>query len=394
MPFLGACPFCPTKMKLPDHALGASIRCPKCGNYFTAVPQDDIPAAKKPGHRGAPVGTRAASTRSVPDEAPPPETDQPAVSNATEAPADDVNETPSTPAPEAGAPDRGEGEPRHSPLATVPPPGYPSPKPVPDWVNVWGLAGVLLTGVGLSFAALGLPRFLTILLAGLGLAVSALGFLATEKRKPKDNLWLFPSGILGLIALALALFWPHVLNRWWTMRRPPPAADMSTQLLVSRDNQVVGGPASPSHWADARKTAIRQGDVHIRLEEVKIAPAPVAGEIKDPAVLTSLLITVRISNAGHLRRVDFEGFAKNPPVLRDDQGKVLAQRRFGPELKAVGPLARAFVPPTRFVKDLLIFESPKNEPAYLDLELPAAAWHGQGTCKFRIDRSWFTASPP
>src|SRR5262245_32544948 len=41
MPFHTVCPFCPTKFKFPDKSLGASIRCPKCGNNFTAAPQDE-----------------------------------------------------------------------------------------------------------------------------------------------------------------------------------------------------------------------------------------------------------------------------------------------------------------------------------------------------------------
>jgi predicted Zn finger-like uncharacterized protein len=37
--FLAHCPFCPTRIRVPEKALGASIRCPQCNSYFTAVPE-------------------------------------------------------------------------------------------------------------------------------------------------------------------------------------------------------------------------------------------------------------------------------------------------------------------------------------------------------------------
>jgi hypothetical protein len=49
MPFVAACPFCPGQFTVPEKALSASVRCPQCGNYFTALPQG--PSAQPPPHR-------------------------------------------------------------------------------------------------------------------------------------------------------------------------------------------------------------------------------------------------------------------------------------------------------------------------------------------------------
>jgi eukaryotic-like serine/threonine-protein kinase len=38
--FLARCSFCPTKIRVPNYAWGASVRCPRCGNYYTAAPED------------------------------------------------------------------------------------------------------------------------------------------------------------------------------------------------------------------------------------------------------------------------------------------------------------------------------------------------------------------
>ncbi len=39
--FQARCPFCAAGVRLPQKALGASIPCPHCSSYFTAVPMDD-----------------------------------------------------------------------------------------------------------------------------------------------------------------------------------------------------------------------------------------------------------------------------------------------------------------------------------------------------------------
>src|SRR5262249_16992271 len=46
--FLARCGYCPNKVRLPERAVGASVLCPKCGNYFTAVPEEDDGAGKTP----------------------------------------------------------------------------------------------------------------------------------------------------------------------------------------------------------------------------------------------------------------------------------------------------------------------------------------------------------
>jgi hypothetical protein len=39
--FVARCPYCPSKLRVPEKALGASVPCPQCGSFFTAVPEED-----------------------------------------------------------------------------------------------------------------------------------------------------------------------------------------------------------------------------------------------------------------------------------------------------------------------------------------------------------------
>src|SRR5438105_379954 len=44
MSFIAQCIFCKHKVKVPDEALGASVRCKKCDNSFTLAPIEEAPS--------------------------------------------------------------------------------------------------------------------------------------------------------------------------------------------------------------------------------------------------------------------------------------------------------------------------------------------------------------
>ncbi len=64
MSFLAECLFCNHQAQVPDRALGASGRCPKCRNWYTLVPTPNPPRATSPPHRPAPAGALACGSRS------------------------------------------------------------------------------------------------------------------------------------------------------------------------------------------------------------------------------------------------------------------------------------------------------------------------------------------
>src|SRR5438105_1226243 len=60
MPFVAECILCKHRVRVPDHALGASGRCPRCASYFTLAPADDIrePGSEEPAADPAPAASR------------------------------------------------------------------------------------------------------------------------------------------------------------------------------------------------------------------------------------------------------------------------------------------------------------------------------------------------
>jgi hypothetical protein len=258
---------------------------------------------------------------------------------------------------------------------------------IPSWINPWGAAAFGLATLALLQATLVGFRFLTVLLALAGSVLVGLGIRATgEDRKTRDQVWFYISGVLNGAILILALFLPGVLNSWWALDRPAPSKDPNKLVLVPRDKtQEEGQPLGADDWADASTEAIRQDDVLVRVESVKVGP------VADKGTDSRLLVHLRLANVGQGKPIPFEGFGgKHEPKLTDESGGSFAfqeQRlrkpaRGAPVFEASGPRT-VEVQPMVPQDVLLIFEAPPKTEG-LRLEIPSSAWGRKGVCKLRI----------
>jgi hypothetical protein len=162
-----------------------------------------------------------------------------------------------------------------------------------------------------------------------------------------------------------------------------PEPDRDKQLAVFRDNMTVVKELAGEDWVDAETSAVRQGDVLVRVEGAAVDWLPGS----DRPVL---LVTLHVANVGPLRPVtyDGQGSGQHPAVLRDGLGKELARRDLGPQALKAGQVHTVSVLPTHEVQDVVASEPPWPGSDRVDLELPAAAWGGQGVCHFRIPRTF------
>jgi len=270
-------------------------------------------------------------------------------------------------------------------------PDVPTVLQTPDWVNVWGLCAVTMTTAGWLLAGVGLARWPAILLSALGLLVVVLGVFASQwngpatchEHKGRDSSWLLLGGTMSLVILASALFAPQWLNSRWEMDFAVAAPNADQLLLVSLEGETTVKKLRDSDWADADQGAIQQGDVRVRIEWARVT----AASSKDGAS-PSLLIGVSIVNAGFLRRIPYEGANSAAHVcrLRDNAGNEYRPQR---SPRAIITMLQ----PTQTVEDVLAFEPPPPSVPYLELELPAAAWGTEGTCRFRIPRKMIAFAP-
>jgi hypothetical protein len=254
---------------------------------------------------------------------------------------------------------------------------------------------ITLIAAALALMTAPLPlRWLTAALAGLGVMVVALGMLATGGGRPKDRVWFAVGGVLNALVLLLALVFPGLLNAWWVLDTPVAPIDPNAQVAVLRDRPLDEGKImSPEDWAEADKEGVRQGNVFVRLESVKVGPLT---GLPDPAYL---LVHLRLE-ACRGETITLEGFGsdKPPPALTGDGGHSYAFREARPRKPARGsvPVFDASAPqgavigpgapgplPSPIQEYLLVFASPPARFASLKLEVPAA-WGGQGACRFRL----------
>lgn len=351
MPFLASCPFCPAKLKLSRKKVGASVQCEQCGNHFTAVPPDEFAT-------GPSAYRQLSASSPAPVLAPAP---LPSHTEATTEPsldADSVN---------------------HAAMHT-PVPESPPAAAIPDWINLWGFAGFFLTSMALFFATSGLLRSLSIPLAIAGLVICLAGVPFTPRKKARDFAWFGLTSVLNLAFLLVAFVWPHHLNRFWGMDQSVKSVDPAMQFLASRNNQVQRGrDLDGQAWVEADKHAVRQGDIHVRVEDVKIE----LDQSKEMPTPKHTSITVRVSNMGQLHRFTYRSpvLAGQPPILRDNRGKAYMLRSAGANqsVRTLKPLAH--------VLDQWNCEPVDVHVEHLDLEVPASAWASKGSCKFRIPRS-------
>jgi hypothetical protein len=343
MPFLAECVFCKSKVRVPDHALGRSVSCPRCGNAFTLAPMKDPPKVSK---------ANLCQPDSVTATFPP---------IANSAPGDE------------SAP------PIDDPEAQI---------QLARWAGALSLFFASAAAICLSFPLL---RPATLSLGALSLACGLVG-LATA-RGPA-----IPAAVglvVSLAALVIAGFWPYLL----TMTAPPETVKDTAPVDTRRIEAVAvdGQPAdAPRGWLDASKYNVQQGDFRVHVQSVVVRPPFESARRKAPP--PCLHIGLRLSNVGSGGPITYRGW--NPQgkddaggaILRDNTGRVYKGKAAAP---AGGGLQRTLtIEPGTQKDDTLVFEPPPETVEWLRLELPASAAGGAGVMHLEIPKKMLEWSVP
>ncbi len=383
MPFNAVCPFCPTKFKFPDKSLGASIRCPRCGNNFTAAPRDEDELAC--------VGFYRANSRQL--------------SSAGEL----QSRTPPTMAEDKPAEEPTEQVLRRAAILVAPsaparPVLVPGSPPRDRSIGEWGLVALLVAGVSvlaICLAALApwsaFLRYLAISFAALGLLTCGCGFwLSAGDRRLNDLVGLGLGASISVIVLLAALLRSSPSNRQEVLRQLLEEADPGRFLLVTADNRQMIKDLGRSEWADAEKEALRQDEVHIRILWAKIDSPPLKKTAPPATLPKCLLIMVQIANIARPQSIEYQGLANASlaPVLTNHRNHYCTLCKFPPDVGVVDLVERTATPTGQRVQELLIFETPDHGVDFLKLQIPATGWGGRGACRFRIPRTMVGGTLP
>jgi hypothetical protein len=272
--------------------------------------------------------------------------------------------------------------------------------PPRQWVQQLGV-GVILAftafSVSLLLASIGPLAMLSKPLSGLGLLI-AIGALLTLPHSSN-----VPAGLTVAFLCLLALIFIGPWPRWSSPQRPmPPLA-----AIAIEESKVGMVPdrldVTDDMWLDAAAYAIRRKDLRVQVMGAMLGDVPF--QITDPKVTAPkgpylviyLAVLCDSMRARDLTYVPWastqQSRSEHPPTLIDDKDRTYAQDTFDPSLKVGGRGQRQFVTLGTQFREVLVYPGEAASAEYLHLELPAAAYGGEGTFRFELQRRMIKAAP-
>ena len=393
MSFVAECPFCRIKLQgVPDHRAGGSVECPRCHNLFTLAAMVNPPTL-----RPRPVQAAAlAGAPAVPAAEPKP------VVQTEELPVRVTQSDQAIPRPSPTAPQTG---PDQEPVKVEPrlpdfsrPPAkknYAPPPKAEGWeVNGFGLASFLLGGLALAIASLSYIGMLAMPLSGLGVLLAFMGLAVSS---PKKGGVIYP--IAGLTVclpvLLILIFSPGLLGgRPFDFSWGKKQAASGTVVHLPRQGRGWHVAVNEQEWTDASKGGLTRDGVRLQVSAVAIQPV----ETKDArtgrtASERCLAITLQISNVDRVRKINYASWAesapssqKGSPSLLDNLGRSYRRKKVSSDRDRTGSIRTVTIDPGKDVEEVLVFEAPPQEIAFLSLELPGSALGVSGVFKLEIPR--------
>jgi hypothetical protein len=381
MPFLSECTFCQHQVRVPDHAVGLSVPCPRCGNSFTlaavVAPRPEPPLGIKARGRKKKDAPLAAMN------GPP----TPAVLSPRAA----VPKT-ETPAPEEYVKAALQAD-QILPVAPLPPGKVFGRRaaPPPGWANLAGALSVLVGSLALlSFEITGVS-LLALPTAAAGLLLGILGVLIYWDAPRRQLLFPTLGSVVNLAGIGVMWFCPSLLtlgpaDGGEEADRPPD------QILVGNLRGGKTRPADPSDWVDAGKASLAVGGVRVRVTEVAVKRVRLTDDkAQNLGRGKKLVIGLRLVNAGNPRRLVYRGWGERgqeghtyQPRLLDDRDNSYSLVPVPAGAAVEGQRVRAVLVPGKPITDVLVFEPPAAGVKFLLLELPAGAFGAGGNLRLRI----------
>jgi hypothetical protein len=365
MPFQAQCVFCGHQMRVPDHAYGASGRCPKCTCSFTLVPAESANArpARGPGFR-----RRAAPKKSAVLPA------SPIQSDPRPAPVAAPASFP-VPAPIAQAAILSEDD--YSLPEERPPVG-------PHWIDPVGFVALVAGGAALWCSSTARLSGFVIPLSVVAALVGLAGLLLAPGRV---RLLIPVTGTaLGGLVFLIAVFSPDLLGPVYRFSRQRDTTDPTAVRVVplpGKGNEAI--PTDPE-WVDASRAALQQGRMRVQVIGATIVSgkAKSSAETKGPTEPSLLLRlrTQRVQSGSELAEKSPPRREPLRPRLTDGTGKAY-QQRDSQEVGATNPRKEGLFP-VAYQDEVFVFEAPAEGLGSLRLEIPADAWGGKGALRFTI----------
>lgn len=250
------------------------------------------------------------------------------------------------------------------------------------WVPFVGVITLPVSAIGVLLAVVGMLLSLTKKDTGLGLPIAGLVVSGVALIVGLGNLAGSSAVAQGLNEVAKA-----------------SEKDRATRQTVVGEEPEAGAQAAPNspsapqiQWAPADKP-VEQDGVRVQITSVRVGKVKVRGMngAKESAE-DFLQIGIQIVNVNPNKKVTYTGWGETSvsflpddlAKLKDNFGNSYSHAVFGTLSRPVGMVIQESLYPQKPLDDFMVFEVPLDTVEFLQLELPAAKFGGEGMLRFQI----------
>jgi hypothetical protein len=361
---------CQQKVRLSDQSVGASVQCPRCGSYFTAVSEHGLIAAT-PALEPSPA--IATAPRAIALDA-----DRPGM-EALDLP----------------------GELPHA--MPMPAPMRPRRSGSRRTVQRVGIAALLLSGAALGCVWVPALCVLVMPLAGAGLVIGLVALvLGLRLPRPRFALAVIASWLNAVILIG-ALFFPVLLGPTYQLARQRGEPEVVTPRVVPLPGTGLPSPEEANaEWPDAGRFALKVGSARLQVVSAAVRPVEIIVKGKKSYSKESyLVLRLRVHQPASGTELANEswsepGTGQRPqPTLTDNNGNVCqapSRSELGGEAGELTQKSAVF--PFGVTDEVYVFDAPRPGAQYLRLEMPATPWGGTGAIRFTIGRAMWQNDLP
>ncbi len=287
---------------------------------------------------------------------------------------------------------------------------------MPKRTSSLGVVSLILGIVALLFCWVPILGLLSLPLSILGVLLAGIGLLVALTRRGAGIGWPIGGGVVSGLALVVALIQVVFIGgaieaidqTAEAINQDIEVANQTRQEIVLADGSTESsdsGQADEAHqvaqsdghqWASAQN-AVRQDDIQLRITDVYLGKVPLVSGYDDQETTSEndlLSIGVELVNLSESKKIEYRSwqvrdisFARDYATLRDNFGNNYKRITFGYSAEIVNHTSSDSIYPGKSLSDVLVFELPIDAVGYLDLELPAKNFGGEGMLRLRIPAS-------
>ena len=255
---------------------------------------------------------------------------------------------------------------------------------------------------------------LTIPLSLIGLLLALIGLIMAAVSKKTGFVFPISGGLVCVIAIAIAVlttggFTKAVTDATANAQKTNQSVVPNEKVEISPTSQPAPStsaasemskstpPEPPAEQWTSAANAVKQGDVQIRITEVRVGKIALKDMFGDASESTEphLAITVEVSNLSAAKKLDYRtwrgsdfGFGEEYATLTDDNENTYKRVGFGSSSTPVGGIQIIeSIYPGKTITDVLVYEMPVDAAKWLRLKLPAQNFKGDGMLRFEIPAS-------